>query len=172
MGVPSLNEAMKEGTQGLGRADTRTAQAFAAQDREPNLDLVEPRTMGGQPVEGDLGPLGGAPVHHGLLFMIARIVHNQMPAAVGVAGAQRPQEVTKLQVRMSLIALREDLASADLKGGKEIDRAMAEVLKLLALRPSRDARAKSGASAPGLGGGSSHQDRARDTAGGDADRDR
>jgi len=61
VGVPSLNEAMNEGAQVMGRATTRPAQAFAAQDREPNLDLVKPRTMSGQPVEGDLGPLGSAP---------------------------------------------------------------------------------------------------------------
>ena len=85
MGVPRLNEAMNESPQVMGRADTRTAQAFATQDREPNLDLVEPRAMGRQPGEGDRGPVGGAPVQHGLCFMIARIVHNQMP---GVSGSR------------------------------------------------------------------------------------
>ena len=44
--------------------------------------------MGRQPMEGDRGALGGAPVQHGLFFMIARIVPNQMPAGVGVATAQ------------------------------------------------------------------------------------
>ena len=64
--------------------------------------------------------------------MIASVVDNQMPATVGVAGAERAQEVAKLQVRMPLIALREDRAGSDLKGGKEIDSAMPDILKLLA----------------------------------------
>ena len=40
--IPGLNEAMDEIAQVLGRTDTGPAQAFAAQDREPNLDLIEP----------------------------------------------------------------------------------------------------------------------------------
>ncbi len=40
--VPRLNEAMDEVTQVLGRADIGAPQALAAQDLEPNLDLVEP----------------------------------------------------------------------------------------------------------------------------------
>src|SRR4051812_9595605 len=84
-------------------------------------------------MEGDLGPLGGAPVQHGLFLMIACIVDNQMPRTLGIAGAEGAQEVTKLQISMALVALREDLPGADIKGGKEIDCAVAKVLKLLAL---------------------------------------
>src|SRR5262245_9201969 len=102
--VPGLNEAMDKVTQVLGRADIGASQALAAQDREPNLDLVEPRAMGGQPVESDLGTLGGAPVQHGLFLMIARVVDNQVPATVGVTHAQGVQEMAKLQVGMALIA--------------------------------------------------------------------
>jgi hypothetical protein len=40
--IPGLNEAMDQGPQVVGRADTRPTQAFAAQNREPNLDLIEP----------------------------------------------------------------------------------------------------------------------------------
>src|SRR5215831_8896873 len=133
VGIPSLNEAMNECPQVMGRADISAAQAFAAQDREPNLDLVEPRAMGGQPVESNLGALRGTPVQDGLFLVIARVVNNQMPATLGVAGAKCPQEVAKLQIGMALIALCEDLPCAHVKGGKEIDRAMADILKLLAL---------------------------------------
>src|ERR1044072_3102027 len=56
-----------------------------------------------------------------------------MPAAVGVASPQRAQEVAKLQVRMALIALGEHFAAQDIKSGKEIDGAMAEILKFLPL---------------------------------------
>src|SRR5215510_13333085 len=131
MGVPGLNEAMDEVPQVLSRADTGAAQALATQDREPDLHLIEPRAMSGQPVEGDCGPLSRTPVQHRLFLMIAGVVHNQMPATVRGAGAQRTQEVTKLPIGMTLIALREDLPSPHVKGGKEIDGAMAEILKLL-----------------------------------------
>src|SRR3954462_4654222 len=93
--VPGVNEAMDQGSQVVGGADTGAAQAFAAHDREPDLDLVEPRTMGGQPMEGDGGALGGAPVQDCLLLMIARIVHNQMPTAIGVASTQGTQEMAE-----------------------------------------------------------------------------
>src|SRR5262245_30824948 len=108
--IPGMNEAMNEATQVLRGANASAPQALATQNREPDLYLIEPRAMSGQPVERDRGALGGAPVQHGLFLMIARVVHNQMPATVGVADAQRPQEVAKLPVRMPLIALREDLA--------------------------------------------------------------
>src|SRR5262245_4542523 len=93
--------------------------------------------MGGQPVESDLGPLRGAPVQHGLFLMIACVIDNQMPATVGVPGAEGAQEVTKLQIGMALIALREDLPGADIKGSKEIDGTMADILKLLAFDQAR-----------------------------------
>jgi hypothetical protein len=132
MGVPGLNEAMDEIPQVLGRADTGPAQALATQDREPNLHLIEPRAMRGQPVEGDLGPLGGAPLQHRLLLMIAGVVPNQRPVTVGITSAQGAQEVAKLQVGMALITLGKDLPAADIKGSKEIDGAMAQILTLLA----------------------------------------
>jgi hypothetical protein len=131
VGVPRLKEALKAGTQGLGRADTRTAQALAAQERAPNRDLVEPRPLGRYPGESDRGPLGGTPVPHGVLLMRARLVHTQRPAAVGVAGTARAQEVPQFQVGMALRALREDFARADLKSGQELDGARAELLTLL-----------------------------------------
>ena len=79
--VPRLNEARDEDAQVLGGPDTGAAQALAAQEREPDLHLIEPRAMGGQPVEGDLGALGGAPVRDGLFLMITRIGLNR--SAVG-----------------------------------------------------------------------------------------
>src|SRR5262245_24474980 len=100
--IPRLDEAMNERAQVAGRADTGTAQTLAAQDREPDLDLIEPRAMRGQPVKRDLWALRGAPVQDFLLFMKTGIVDNQMPAAVGVAGPQRPQEVAKLHIGMAL----------------------------------------------------------------------
>ena len=39
--IPGRNEALDRGPQGVGRADTRPVLPFAAQDREPNLDLIE-----------------------------------------------------------------------------------------------------------------------------------
>ena len=131
VGVPRFDEPMNEVAQGLGGPDTGAAQALAAQDREPDLDLVEPRAMGRQPVEGDLGALRRAPVQHGLLLMKASVVHNQMPAAMGVAGTQGAQEVAKLQIGMALIALGKDFPRPHIKGGKESDSAMADILKLL-----------------------------------------
>ena len=133
MGIPGVNEAMDQVTQVRSGADTGAAQALATQDREPDLDLVEPRAMGGQPVERDLRALGGAPVPHGLFLMKARIVHNQMPATVGVAGPQRAQEVAKLPVGMALIALREHFPGVHIKSGKEVDGPMTAIFKLLAL---------------------------------------
>src|SRR4051794_5899173 len=108
VGIPGLNEAMDEGPQVQGRADTGPAQALATEDREPDLHLIEPRTMRGQPVEGDLRALGRAPVQHGLLFMIAGVVPNQMPAAVKVASPQGAQEVAKFQIGMALVTLGKD----------------------------------------------------------------
>src|SRR5262249_4440006 len=110
---------------------------------EPNLDLMEPRAMGGQPVERDLGTLGSTPVQHGLVLMIARVVHKQLPATVGIAHAQGAQEVTKLPVGMTPITLRDDFPRANRKGGKEIEGAMAAILNLLALHqpgPQRQGR--------------------------------
>ena len=87
MGIPRLNEAMNEIAQVLRGTDIGAVQALASQDRAPDLHLLEPRAMGGQPVEGDRGALRRAPVQHGLFLMIPRIVHDQMPLTVGVAGA-------------------------------------------------------------------------------------
>src|SRR5262245_9582085 len=70
-------------------------------------------------------------------LMIARIVHNQMPTAIGVTGAQCAQEVANLQIGMPLVALGEDLPGPHIKGGKEIDRAMADILKFLAFDQAR-----------------------------------
>ena len=88
-------------------------------------------------MESNLGPLGGAPVQHGRFLMLAGGVHKQGPATVGGAGAQRAQEVTKLPIGMALIALGEDLSGADIKGGKEIDGAMADRLTLWACDQAR-----------------------------------
>src|ERR1700704_514927 len=132
VGVPGLNEAMDQIPQVLSGADTGAAQALAAEDREPNLHLIEPRAMRGQPVEDDRGTLGGTPVQHGLLLMIAGVVHNQMPAAVRVASPQGVQEVPEFQIGVALIALRKDFPRADIKGGKEVHHSMPNVLKLLA----------------------------------------
>src|ERR671938_633401 len=107
VGVPGWDKAMNEVAQVWGGANTGAAQAFAAHDRAPDLHLVEPRARGGQPGESNLGTLGDTPVQHGLVLMIARVVHHQLPATVGGAGAQRAQEVTKLQISMALVALRE-----------------------------------------------------------------
>src|SRR5713101_5991710 len=131
--VPGLNEAMNEGAQVLIRAHGGTTQALATQYRAPNLHLIEPGAMRGQSGEGDRGPLGGAPVHHCLLLMVAGIVHDQMPAAVGVTQAQGAQEVAKFPVGMTLITLRKDGPRAHVKGGKEVDRAVAEIFKFLSL---------------------------------------
>src|SRR5205814_9985925 len=65
------------------------------------------------------------------------VVEYQMTATVGVAGTEGAQEVTKLQISMPLVALREDLPCADIKGGKEVDRAMADILKLRAFNQAR-----------------------------------
>jgi hypothetical protein len=69
--------------------------------------------------------------------MKARIVDNQMPATVGIAAAQCAQEVAKLQVGMALIALREHFAGAHIKGGKEIDSPMTDILSRLKFSPWR-----------------------------------
>ena len=137
VGVPGGAEAMNEVPQGLGGGDIGPAQALAAQDRAPNLHLIEPRALGRQPVKRNLRAVGGAPVQHGLFLMIAGIIHNQRPATVGVAGAQRTQEVTKLQIGMALRAVREDLPGSYSKSSKEIEGARAEILKLLALDQAR-----------------------------------
>jgi hypothetical protein len=105
MGVPGVEEARDKVPQVLDGTDTGAAQALAAQDREPDLHLIEPRAMGRQPLEGDRGALGGAPVQHGLLLLRAGVVHHQRPATVRVAGAQRAQAVTKLQIGLARIAL-------------------------------------------------------------------
>ena len=120
VGIPGFDEAMNEVPQILSGADTGPAQAFAAQDRKPDLYLIEPRAMGRQPVERDLGTLGGTPVQHGLFPMITRVIHNQMPATVGVAHTQGVQEVAKLQIGMALIALSKDFPRPDIKGGKAV----------------------------------------------------
>src|SRR6476646_5766242 len=117
VGIPGFYEAMNEGAQVLSGADTGAAQALAAQDREPDLDLIEPRAMGRQPVERDLWALRRTPVQDCLFLMKTRIVHNQMPATVGVAAAQRAQEVAKLPISMALVALREHFPSPHIKGG-------------------------------------------------------
>jgi hypothetical protein len=137
MGGPGVGEAMDEVPQVWGGTDTGAAQALAIQEREPDLDLIEPRAMSGQPMARNLGPLGSAPLQDGLFLMIPRVVHNQMPATVWVAGAQRPPEVAELQIGMALITPCEAFPSADLKGGKEIDGARAEILNLLAFEQPR-----------------------------------
>ena len=136
MGVPRFDEALNEVPQILRGADTGPAQALATQDREPNLHLIEPRAMSGQPVQGDLGALGGTPVQHRLFLMIAGVVDNQRPATVGVTGAERAQEVAKLQIGMALIALGKDFPRPNIKGRKEIDGALANLLKRLAFDPA------------------------------------
>ena len=132
VGVPGLKEALNEVPQVWGGADTGAAQALATQEREPHLPLLEPRARGGQPVEGNLGPLGSAAVPPGWCLMRARVLHTQRPAPVGVAGAERAPEVTKLQLSRALGALRKDLPRADLTGGKELAGALATRRKFLA----------------------------------------
>src|SRR6188768_3475599 len=102
VGIPGANEAMNEVPQVLGRADTGATQTFAAQDREPDLHLVEPRAMSGQPVESDLGALGGAPVQDGLFLMITGVVHTQMPAPVRVAGAPLDNNVAERALKLCI----------------------------------------------------------------------
>src|SRR4029453_14032168 len=137
MGVPGFNETVNQVPQVLRGTDAGAAQAFAAQYREPDLHLIEPRAMRRQPVEGDFRALRGAPVQDGLFLVIARVVDNQVPATVGVTPPQGAQEVAELQIGMALIALRKDFSRQDIKGGKEIDRAMADILKLLAFDQAR-----------------------------------
>ena len=84
-------------------------------------------------MESDLGTLGRAPVPDRLFFMKARILHDQMPAPFGVAGAQRAPEVAKRPMGMALRALGNDLARADLTSGKEIAGALPDIRNLRAL---------------------------------------
>ena len=88
-------------------------------------------------MESDRGTVGGAAVQDGLFRMIARVVDNQLPATVGVAGAQGTQDVTKLQVRRARIARGKDCSRPTLQGGKEIDGARAAIRNLLAFDQSR-----------------------------------
>ena len=137
MGVPGRKETRDEVPQVLRRADPGPAPALPAQDREPNLHLVEPRAVGWQPGEGDLRALGRAPVPHGLRLLVAGSVHTQVPVRVGVTSAPGAQEVAKLQVGMALLALGKDCPRAPVQGGKESDRTVAHICKFLALNQAR-----------------------------------
>src|SRR6266511_204810 len=104
-------------------------------------------------MQGDLRPLGRAPLQHFMFGMIAGVVQNQMPATVRIPRPQCAQKVAKLQIGVLSVALTKDLASADVKGGHQVDHAVTDILELPALDLARSQRQGRGQPLQGLNPG-------------------
>src|SRR5215470_3726686 len=124
--VIGLDEGIDVLLELLDRGEGGAAQGLAFQDREPDLDLVEPGGAGRREVEVHLGMTLEPAVALGL--MGAEIIENDVEVLAWVGGDDAVHEVEELDAPATLFVGGDHLASGHLEGGEQGGGAVAYVI--------------------------------------------
>src|SRR3954454_2796742 len=116
-GVVALDEGIDLVSDLLGRGEAGALEGGAAEDGEPDLDLVHPGGVGRCEVEADVGVPGQPPVP--LRLVGVEVVEHDMDVAARVIGDDLVHEVEELDPASTPIVPGPNLARGDVKGGKE-----------------------------------------------------
>src|SRR5260370_5987630 len=114
-----VSDELLDADKGLSR------ERLAGEDREPDLDLVEPRGMGRRVVEPDI--LVALQPHVPLGLVRREVVEHDMDFALPVSGDDLVHEVEELDATASLVVPSDDFAADKIEGGDERCRAMARI---------------------------------------------
>src|SRR6516165_1384316 len=88
----------------LDRGEGRAAERLTFEDREPDLDLVEPRSAGRREVEADVGMAREPEISLG--FMGAQVVEHDMNGLARIGGDDVVHEVEELDPPAPLLMCR------------------------------------------------------------------
>ena len=120
------DESVDSLAQLLGRGEAGALEGTAAQDREPDLDLIEPARVGRREVEVHVGVTLEPAVALG--FMGREIVENDVDLAIRIRGDEPVHEGEELAAPSARGVPGNDCATGNVEGGEERCRAMPLVL--------------------------------------------
>lgn len=115
--VVSLNEGIDLLPDLARRGEAGALEREAAEDGEPDLNLVEPTRIGGGEVE--VGLRVGLQPAIPLWLVGGEIVEDDMDLAVGMTGRDAVHEVEELATALMLEVGRLDLAGGDVQRGEQ-----------------------------------------------------
>src|SRR5271165_6940704 len=101
-------------------------QRLSAEDTAPDLDLIEPRGVGGSVVEVDVFVALQPAVMFG--FVGIEIVENDMDLLLGIGAADAIHEIQELHPAAPLVRARLDQSGGHFQGGKQGGGAMAFIV--------------------------------------------
>lgn len=113
--------------------DTREAgrlEAISLQDGEPDLYLVEPRSVLGGEVKLEAIAMPRVPVECLLADVGVEVVHHQMNSAAGISVRYPIQERQKVRLLARPVAPTQDVPGAHVEARHETGRSMSDVLGL------------------------------------------
>ena len=120
---------------GLGFEDA-TCNKIPLDFGEPDLDLIEPRGVGGGVMELDVG-VGAQEALDRFSLMSREVVGNNMNLSVGgLSGDHLAQELYKLSTGMAVGCLAQDFAGGRVQGRIERKSAVAKVFESVTFGPS------------------------------------
>src|SRR3954464_12892946 len=115
-GIVAFDEGIDAISDLLGRGEAGAVEGGAAEDGEPDLDLVHPGGVGRREVEADVGVPGQPPVP--LRLVGVEVVEHDMDVAARVIGDDLVHEVEELDPASTPIVPGPNLARGDVKGGE------------------------------------------------------
>ncbi len=123
-----LDEVVDSGDQVFDAPETPSADRLLGDEAEPSFHLIEPGRVGGSVVDLEAGPLRQPESYLGMLVG-GVVVYDQMNIKSlrhGLIDAL--EEPKELLMTVACLALRQDSAGGDVKGGKQGGGAMANVV--------------------------------------------
>ena len=128
--VVAGDEGVDVGLELIDALEGRTAQRFAAEDREPDLDLVQPGRMGRRVMEMHVGM--ACPPEITLGFVRREVVEDDVDLAVWIVGHHCVHEVEEFDAPTPLVVTAGHLAGGDIQGGEQRCRPVPPVIVRLA----------------------------------------
>ena len=115
--IVGLDEAVDMGAQLSDGSERGASERLVGQDREPNLDLVEPGGTGWREVEVHIAMTGKPTV--GLRLMSVEIVEDDMNLPPRMLGHDPVHEVAELDTPTAAVMLGADLAAGNIERGEQ-----------------------------------------------------
>lgn len=128
--VPLVDEAVQGRLKVLDALEAGRLEAISLEDGEPDLYLVEPRSVLGGEVELKAIAVPSVPVESLLADVRVEIVHHQMNPAAGIRVRDPIQERQEVRLLARLVAPTQDLPGAHVETRHEAGRSMSDVLGL------------------------------------------
>jgi len=123
-----LDEVVDSGDQVFDAPETPSADRLLGDEAEPSFHLIEPGRVGGSVVDLEAGPLRQPESYLGMLVG-GVVVDDQMNSKTFWHGLiDALEELKKLLMTMTCLALGQDSAGGDIEGGKQGGGAVANVV--------------------------------------------